>query len=135
MSQSFMEAVLKGPKDLDMAQKIVRVAVYVSLAVTLLTAILAVIGLFQTSSDPTMQYLLDPWALLDVALMLLFTFFLYKRKLWAPIALVGHQVLSFVIVYIDLSQLPGALGIFKLLLFIAAIRAVYLIKTESQHAT
>jgi|GEM_PF-2372181 hypothetical protein len=132
MSQNFIEAMFQGPKDLIMAQKVVKVTVYVSLVITLLTAALAISGLFQTSSDPTLQYLMDPWSLFDVVLMLVFTFFLYKRKLWAPIALVVHQVLSLLIIYIDLNKLPGMLAIFKLVLFISAIRAVHLINNESK---
>jgi len=125
-----MEAMFQGPKDVVMAQRIVKVTVYVSLFIICLTAAFAISGFYQTSSDNTMQYLMDPWSLFDVLLMSTFTFFLYKRKLWAAICLVVHQILNLVIIYIDLGKLPGAIAIFKLALFVSAIRAIYLINKE-----
>ena len=130
MSQNFIEAMVQGPKDIVMAQRIVKVTVYVSLVVTLLTAVFAILGFYQTSKDAALQYLLDPWSLFDVLLMLVCTFFLYKRKLWAAIVLAIHQLLSLIILYIDLDKLPGAIALLKLALFVSAVRAVYLINKE-----
>ncbi|WP_298445766.1 hypothetical protein [uncultured Ferrimonas sp.] len=130
MSQNFMEALFQGPKDVVMAQKIVKVAVYVSLFIAIFTASFAIAGLYQTSSDTTWQYIMDPWSLFDVFLMLIFTYFLYKRKLWASICIVVHQVLNLVIIYLDLGRFPGAIAMFKLILFISAIRAIRLINQD-----
>jgi hypothetical protein len=132
MSQNFIEAMFQGPKDIATAQRIVKVTVYVSLFITLLSAGFAIAGFYQTSSDTQLQYLLDPWSLIDVFLMLIFTFFLYKRKLWAAIGLVVHLLLNLIILYVDLDKLPGVIAVCKLALFISASRSVYLINKENK---
>ncbi|MEI8594245.1 hypothetical protein [Photobacterium sp. Hal280] len=75
MSQSFILAVFQGPKDVVMAQRIVKVSVYVSILMVFISAALAIAGLFQTSSDARIQYMLDPWMLIDVFLLSVLTFF------------------------------------------------------------
>lgn len=132
MSKNFMEAIFQGPDNLEIAQKIVNTAVGVSIFIILLTATFSIVGFYKSSSDATLNYLLDPWMLIDVFLMVLFTFYLYKRKLWAPIALVVHQLLGLVVLYIDLGQFPGAIAIFKLVLFVGAIRAIHFINKNTE---
>ena len=123
--QTFFEALAKGPDTIDMAERIVMVAVYLSVFIMVLTFGFAFAGLYQTSEDETLQYLLDPALLIDVSLMAFFTLFLYKHKLWASIALLVQQLLGLIMVYVDLGKLPGGLAILKILLFVAAVRAVY----------
>ena len=64
--------------------------------------------------------------------MLLFTYFLYKRKLWAALGLVIHQLLNLIILYIDLGNFPGVIAILKLALFISACRGIHLINKENR---
>jgi ABC-type microcin C transport system permease subunit YejE len=132
MSQNLFDALFQGPKDVVMANRVVQVAVYVSLFMALVTAIVAVLGFYQTSEDPHIQYFLDPWMSIDVVLMLFLTFFLYKRKLWAAICLVVYQIINVVVVYIDLNRLPGALFILKMALFVSAATSIHLINKEKE---
>ncbi|WP_120510313.1 hypothetical protein [Photobacterium salinisoli] len=132
MSQSFILAVFQGPKDVVMAQRIVKVSVYVSILMIVMSASLAIAGFFQTSSDARVQYILDPWMLIDVFLLGVLTFFLYKRKLWAAIVFLIYHLVNSIIIFIELERFPGALGFLKLILFMAAVRSVYMINKESK---
>ncbi|MGI2169103.1 hypothetical protein ACROAE_02690 [Shewanella sp. MF05960] len=127
MSQKFFEAVIQGPNNIESANHIIKTTTWVSIFVIAITAAFAIFGFFQASTDETLNYLLDPWLLVDVVLMSIFTFYLYKRKLWAPIALAVHQLFGIVIMYIDLEKFPGVIVIFKLLLFVGAARSIYFI--------
>jgi hypothetical protein len=130
MKQSFMGAIFNGPKDIATAQKIVNVTVCMSLFIAVLAAAISVVGFYKISSDKTIQYLFDSWSFVDVFFIFVFTFFLYKRKLWAAICLVVHLILSLVIIYIDLNKLPGVIAMCKLALFLSAIRAIHFINKE-----
>ncbi|WP_027253992.1 hypothetical protein [Photobacterium halotolerans] len=132
MSQSFISAVFQGPKDIVMAQRIVKVSVYVSILMIFISATLAIAGFFQTSSDARVQYMLDPWMLIDVFLLGVLTFFLYKRKLWAAIVFLIYHLVNLIIIYIELERFPGALGFLKLILFMAAVRSVYMVNKDSK---
>jgi hypothetical protein len=135
MSQNFIEVVTQGPKDIESAEKVIKISVYVTVIVALLTVGLAIAGFYQSSNDPKLDYLLDPYSLLDGILLSIFAFFLYKRKLWAAIALVLHQTAGFAVLWIEFNKFPGVIPIFKIILYISAIRGIYLINSINSPVT
>ncbi len=132
MSQNIFSALFSGPEDTVTARKVVRIVVYISLSLALLAAVFAISGFFKESSNQSVQYLLDPWLLIDAFLTLVFTFYLYKHKLWAPICMIVHQVLGWVVLYIDLDKYPSGPAILILVIYISATRAVHMINKDTK---
>jgi len=135
MRQNFFEIVTQGPKDIESAEKVIKISVYVTIIVALLMGGFAIAAFYQTSNDPKLDYLLDPYSLLDVILLSVFAFFLYKRKLWAAIALVLHQIFGFAVLWIEFNKFPGVIPVFKIILYISAARGIYLINNSTPEIT
>ena len=139
MPQKFFEAVIQGPNNIESANQVIKTATWLSVIIVGITAAFAISGFFQSSSNDALNYFLDPWLLVDVVLMSIFTFYLYKRKIWAPIALAAHQILGMVVMYIDLEKFPGIFAVFKIILYVGAARSIYFINKpqpapKSEHA-
>ncbi|KZY71884.1 hypothetical protein A3738_14475 [Oleiphilus sp. HI0066] len=125
--RGFFDSLLLGPVDIPTAEKIIKISICVSVLIALLTASLAVMELYQKSSNLNLIFALKHFILIDAFLLLVLTFFLYKRQLWAAICLVVYLVLNEVIKYIDLDKIPSLFTVLKILLFIGAARSVYFI--------
>ena len=133
MSQNIFRAIIQGPKDAETAKKVVKITIYLLLFSAVVTFVFSVAGFFKKSDIAPVQYMLDPFALIDVGLMLILAFFIYKQHLWAAITLVGYQFLSSYVVYSETGHIPSAIIALKILLFISTARGIYLLKKQVQN--
>lgn len=132
MSQNIFRAIIQGPKDAEMAKKVVKITIYLLLFSAVVTFVFSVAGFFKESDIEPVQYMLDPFALIDVVLMLVLAFFIYKQHLWAAITLIGYQLLSSYVIYSETGHIPSAIIAIKVLLFISTARGVYLLKNPAE---
>lgn len=131
MSQNLIQAILGGPKEPEIARKVVKLTTYVLVITAIISAIFSVAGFFLEGKGQAMQYLLDPWALVDVLISLILAFFIYKLKLWAGIAIVVIQVLSAYLIYTETGHIPSAIVLFKFILFVSACKGIYLLNKQA----
>jgi hypothetical protein len=133
MSQSLFKAVFEGPNDVFMAKRIINVAVIVSAIAILISLVFVVAGFFTKSTNEVITYAMDPWILADIIVATVFTFFLYKRRIWAAIVLSILVVIDMLVFYIEFERIPSALALLKLLIFIGGVKAIlFLNKAESR---
>ena len=67
------------------------IAALISLGITL---IFGAVGFFAESDDEVLNYFLDPWLMVDVVLMAIMAFFIYKKSRTAATLMFVYFVLS-----------------------------------------
>jgi len=72
-----------------------------------ITLLLAFAGMLTDSSDPTLNYLLDPWAIVDALLLAALSFFLFRKSRIAATLLVLYFVVSKVSLWVELEAVKG----------------------------
>lgn len=80
------------------------IAALISLGITL---VFSSIGLFTQSDNETLNYFLDPWLMVDVVLMAIMTFFMYKKSRIAATSMFFYFVISKFIQWHDLGSAQG----------------------------
>lgn len=80
------------------------IAALISLGITL---IFSTIGFFTQSDDETLNYFLDPWMLVDVVLIGIMAFFIYKKSRIAATLMFLYFVLSKFTQWYDLGSAQG----------------------------
>lgn len=132
MSQNIFQAITQGPKEEKTAKTVVKITTFLLVFSAVFTLIFSVAGFFQTSETELIQYLLDPYAMIDVVLMFVLAFFIYKLHLWAAITLIIYQLLSSYVIYSETAHFPSAVVALKLLLFISTCRGIYLLNKQAK---
>ena len=80
------------------------IAALISLGITL---IFGIIGFFAESDNEALNYFLDPWLMVDVVLMAIMAFFIYKKSRTAATLMFVYFVLSKIIQWYELGSLQG----------------------------
>lgn len=92
-----------------------------------ITAIFGVAGFFANSSDSALNYLLDPYILIDVFLMLVLAFFISRKSRVASTLLLIYFVLSKIDTWLTIGEPKGLLiSILFFLYYFTAMRATYI---------
>ena len=119
-------------------EKVIRNGGIAGLVTAGITAVFAVIGLFTQTANTDLNYLLDPWMLVDVVLILILAYFVFRKSRVASTMLFVYFVASKIIMWIEVGAPKGALmAIVFLLYYGAAMRATYIwhSKYRSQSGT
>ncbi|MEE4250432.1 MAG: hypothetical protein V2I38_07570 [Alcanivoracaceae bacterium] len=102
---SFVDQIKMNTQELcEAAIKAGWIAALISLGVTL---IFSSIGFFTQSENETLNYFLDPWLMVDVVLIGVMAFFIYKKSRTAATLMFLYFVLSKLIQWYDLGSVQG----------------------------
>lgn len=113
--------------DRESCEKAIRNGGIAALVSAAITAILGVLGFFTQSSNADLNYLLDPWILLDVGLIVVLAIFIFRKSRVASTLLLVYFVASKLIMWIDLGAPKGFLvAMIFLLYYFTAMRGTYL---------
>lgn len=114
-------------KDEKSCKRAIRNGVIAALVSASITLLFAVFSFFVTSEDKTLQYLLDPWILVDVVLLLVLAFFVYKKSRTASTILLVYFIASKISTWYDLGEVRGAaISLIFFLFYLNAMRATYI---------
>ena len=127
MAQKLIQAIFSGPKNKENALKVVKITSCFLLVSAIITAGLAVAGFYWSSDNEVIEFFLDPSGLIDVGIILFLAYFVYKLKLWAAIVLIVYQLLSSLVVYLEMGHIPSGMVILKLALFISTAKGIWLV--------
>jgi hypothetical protein len=107
-----------------------------ALVVAGLTAIAAIAGFFVDTSNERLSSVLDPWALLDVVLILVLAVFIFRKSRVASTVMLVYYVVSKLLQVMDGSVGLGlVVAVFFVLWFVAAMRGTYLWHSKYRHET
>ncbi len=91
-----------------------------------LTAVFASIGLFTTSDDPSMRMYLNPWLFVDVAILLVLAFFIFRKSRTAATLTFVYFVYSKASTWYEAGTPKGLLlAIVFFLFYFTAMRASF----------
>lgn len=100
------------------------VAAMISAAIT---GVFAVSAFFTASSDKNLNYLLDPWLLVDVVLIIVLGIFIFRKSRVAATLMVIYFVGSKLLIWIAMGEPKGLLTtIIFLLFYVNAMRGTYI---------
>jgi hypothetical protein len=93
-----------------------------------LTGLFAVAGVFVRSSDPKLRYVMDPWSLVDVALIAVLAGYVFRKSRVASTLLVVYFALNKIVMWVDLGTSAAGLilPIVFMLYYVTAMRGTYL---------
>jgi hypothetical protein len=98
------------------------------------TAIFAMIGMFTTPTDAQLAYVFDPWFLVDVVLILIMAFFVFRKSRIAATVLFIYFVTGKVIMWAQLGEPKGfPLAIVFFIYYLTAMRATYMWHKTYKH--
>lgn len=80
------------------------VVALISLGITL---VFSTLGFFTQSDNESINYFLDPWMMVDVVLIAILAFFIYKKSRTAATFMFIYFVLSKVMQWVDLGNVQG----------------------------
>ena len=106
-----------------------------ALVVAALTAIAAIAGFFvDTSDDERLKSALDPWALLDVVLIVVLAVFIFRKSRVASTLMLIYYIASKILQVMDGARTAGLLvAVFLVLYFVTAMRGTYLWHSKYRH--
>jgi hypothetical protein len=92
-----------------------------------LTGLLAAIGLFNTPSDKTLAFIVDPSGLIDAAMVAVLGLFVFRKSRIASTLLVAYFVTAKMLMWVDLGKPNGWLPmtIIFFLYYVTAMRATF----------
>jgi hypothetical protein len=93
-----------------------------------ITGLFAMAGLFVRSSDPGLKRAMDPWALADVALIVVLAAYVFRKSRVASTLLVVYYVLAKLAIWSEVGTSPAGflLPIIFMLYYVTAMRGTYL---------
>lgn len=105
-----------------------------ALVVAGLTAIGAIAGFFVETSNERLSSALDPWALLDVALIVVLAVFIFRKSRVAATLMLAYYVVSKILQVMDGGGSAGLfIAMFFVLWFVTAMRGTYLWHSKYRH--
>ena len=72
-----------------------------------LTAAFAIAGLFVQETGTAVDYILDPWMLIDVVLIVVLALFVFRKSRVAATSLLIYFGISKVIMWMEMGKAPG----------------------------
>lgn len=126
-----------GPNDeLDKATAKVKTAAILASISGTLTTIFAVLGFFITEVEGTLGAYLDPWLLIDAAIIWFLAYLLFQRSFIGSLAMIAYWIFTIILALITL---PGIAGLFVKLYFlygfINGARGAYILRKANPPAT
>ena len=95
----------------------------------------ALSGFFKSSSDKGLNYLLDPWVLLDAVLIVVLGIFIFRKSRIAATLMVVYFAGSKLLMWAETGEPKGLLvTLIFLLLYVTAMRATYIWHSKYREA-
>ena len=92
-----------------------------------ITGIFSVAGLFINSSDAKLNYLLDPWMLIDVALIIVLAIFIFRKSRAAATIMVIYFIGCKILIWSDLGSLTGwPVALILIVYYVNAMKGTYI---------
>jgi hypothetical protein len=91
----------------EKCENAIKAGAYAALISMVITLIFSLIGFFYQSADQELNYFLDPWLLVDVALMAILAFFTYKKSRVAATLMLVYFISGKLIMWSDLGEVRG----------------------------
>ncbi len=112
--------------DRTSCQKAIRNGGIAALVSAGLSAIFVGIGFFVKTEDEVLSYFLDPWAIVDVVLVVILAIFILRKSRTAATIMVAYFVYSKFSIWVDLgiSQIQP-LSIFFLIFYVTAMLGTF----------
>jgi ABC-type dipeptide/oligopeptide/nickel transport system permease subunit len=105
-----------------------------ALVVAGLTAIGAIAGFFVEATDERLRTAMDPWSLLDVALILVLAVFIFRKSRVASTFMLVYYIASKILQVRDGGGTAGLfIAVFFVLWFVTAMRGTYLWHSKYRH--
>lgn len=100
------------------------IAALISLSITL---VFSLIGLFTKSENKSINYFLDPWLFLDVMLIAILAFFIYKKSRTAATLMFGYFLLSKFLQWYELGSAQGLpMALIFMFFYFTAMRGTFI---------
>jgi hypothetical protein len=100
------------------------IAAMVSAAIT---SVFAVIGMFTSSSDKNLNYLLDPWMLVDVVLIIILGIFIFRKSRVAATIMFLYFIAGRALMWYETGAPNGiVMALLFLCFYFTAMKATYL---------
>jgi hypothetical protein len=94
-----------------------------------------VAGFFTSSSNKDLNYVLDPWLLVDVALIVVLGMFIFRKSRIAAMLMVVYFAGSKLLMWAEIGEPKGLLmSLIFLLLYVIAMRATYIWHSKYREA-
>jgi hypothetical protein len=113
--------------DQDSCAKAIKSGGIAAMLSATVTGAFAISAFFTSSSDKTLNYFLDPWLLVDLILILVIGFFIFRKSRVAATLMVIYFVGSKLLIWIDLGEPKGlVMSIILLFFYVTAMRGTYI---------
>jgi hypothetical protein len=113
--------------DRESCAKAIRNGGIAALISAAITGAFAVVGMFAQTTNKELAYFLDPWLLVDVALLVVFAIFVFRKSRIAATLLFVYFVASKALVWIELGEPKGLfVSIIFFAYYLTAMRGTYL---------
>jgi hypothetical protein len=99
-----------------------------------ITGVFAVIGLFTSSSNKRLAYMLDPWLLVDAGFIVVLGIFIFKKSRIASTLMVLYFITSKIIVWHDIGVANLAVAAIFFLAYFTAMRATFIWRSTYKNA-
>jgi hypothetical protein len=129
---SFLESF--SIKDRTSCEKAIRNGGIAAMVSAVITAIFAGIGFFTGSSDKELAYILDPWMIIDVVLIVILGAFIFQKSRVAATLMVVYFIVSKAIMWYEMGRAQGVfMSIIFFLFFVTAMRGTYIWHNAYKH--
>ena len=92
-----------------------------------LTLIIMLVGIYSNSENETLNYYADPNLILDIILMVVMVFFIYRKSRIAATCMFLYFIVSKYIQWTDLGEIQGVpIALIFTLLYFNAMRGTYI---------
>ena len=112
--------------DRQSCEKAIRNGGIVGLISAGVTAIFAIAGFFVTSENTAASYLFDPALLIDVGLILVMAFFVFRKSRTASTLLVLYFAISKIVLWLEVGPQGLLMSVLFFLYYVTAMRATYI---------
>ena len=114
-------------KDQRSCEKAIKSGGIVALISAAITLAFALFSFFTTSENKSIQYLLDPWILIDVVLIIILAIFIFKKSRTAATLLLIYFIAGKAMMWYELGELRGlGISLIFLAFYFNAMRATYI---------
>ena len=96
-----------------------------------ITALFAGFGIFTSSSNKVLAYMLDPWMVLDVVVIIVLSVFIFRKSRVASTLMVLYFVTAKALMWYEIGKPKGLImSIIFFLFYVTAMRATYIWHTS-----
>lgn len=123
-------------EDRESCAKAIKNGGVVAMISAAVSTVFGVAGFFTASDNKDLNYFLDPWILVDVALIVVLGIFVFRKSRVASTLLVIYFVGAKALIWYELGKPSGGLmAVIFILYYVTAMRGTYIWRSKYLNAT